>query len=57
MEDENKDKKDMENIYLFKESEQYVNLLQENLNRMAGNSANCKNWLMGIIGGSLAFCL
>ena len=57
MEDENKDKKDMENIYLFKESEQYVNLLQENLNRMAGNSANCKNWLMGIIGGSLALCL
>lgn len=57
MEDENKDKKDMENIYLFKESDQYVNLLQENLNRMAGNSANCKNWLMGIIGGSLALCL
>lgn len=60
MEDENKDdkdNKDMNDIYLFKESEQYVNLLQENLTRMANNSANCKNWLMGIIGGSLALCI
>ncbi len=44
----------MEELYPFKEAEQYVNLLQENITRMASNSANCKNWLMGIIGGVLA---
>lgn len=44
----------MENIYPYEECEQYVNLLQENITRMASNSANCKNWLMGIIGGTLA---
>ena len=44
----------MAEIYPFKEAEQYVNLLQENITRMASNSANCKNWLMGIIGGTLA---
>lgn len=44
----------MKEIYLFKESEQYVDLLQKNITRMANNSANCKNWLIGIIGGALA---
>lgn len=44
----------MEEIYPFKEAEQYVNLLQENITRMANNSANCKNWLIGIIGGAIA---
>lgn len=44
----------MEELYPFKEAEQYVNLLQENITRMANNSANCKNWLMGIVGGTLA---
>lgn len=41
-------------IFTYKESEQYVNLLQENITRMATNSANCKNWLIGIVGGALA---
>ena len=44
----------MKNIYPFEECEQYVNLLQENITRMAGNSANCKNWLVAIIAGVLA---
>lgn len=43
-------------IYPFKECEQYVNLLQENIMRMAGNSASFKNWLVATIGGSLAIC-
>lgn len=41
-------------IYPFKECEQYVNLLQENITRMASNSANCKNWLVAIIAGVFA---
>ena len=44
----------MESFYPFQEAEQYVNLLQENISRMANNSANCKNWLVGIIGGAIA---
>ena len=44
----------MENIYPFKEAEQYVSLLQENITRMANNSANCKNWLVAVIAGALA---
>lgn len=31
-----------------------MNLLQENITRMANNSANCKNWLVAIIAGALA---
>jgi len=38
----------------FKEGEQYITLLQENITRMATNSATCKNWLMVIIAGALA---
>ena len=56
MENENQNT-NMAKIYLYEECEQYVELLQRNIDRMAGNSANCKNWLMGIIGGSLALCL
>ena len=40
-------------IYPFKECEQYVELLQRNIDRMANNSANCKNWLIAIIAGAL----
>lgn len=32
----------------------YIQLLQENITRMATNSTNCKNWLIGIIAGVLA---
>lgn len=45
---------EQQEIFPFKEGEQYVNLLQENITRMATNSANCKNWLIGIVGGALA---
>lgn len=41
-------------LFPFKEAEQYITLLQENITRMASNSANCKNWLVGIIVGALA---
>ena len=44
----------MKEIFIYKESEQYINILQENINRMAHNSANCKNWLVAIIAGALA---
>ena len=27
----------------------YIDLLQENINRMAANSANCKTWLVSIV--------
>lgn len=32
----------------------YISLLQENINRMASNSANCKTWLITIIAALLA---
>lgn len=44
----------MKEMFKYKESEQYIYLLQENITRMATNSANCKNWLIGIVGGALA---
>lgn len=43
-----------ENFYPFEACEQYVNLLQENITRMANNSANCKAWLVAIITGVFA---
>lgn len=53
MENKNQEPK-MEEIYPYKEGEQYVNLLQENITRMSNNSANCKNLLVAIIAGALA---
>lgn len=32
----------------------YISLLQENINRMASNSANCKTWLVTILAALLA---
>lgn len=46
----------MKEIYPFKECEQYVELLQRNIDRMAGNSSSFKNWLVATVGGSLAIC-
>ena len=54
MPEENNTQNTMKELYPFKEAEQYVNLLQENITRMANNSANCKNWLVAIIVGALA---
>lgn len=42
---------DMEqkNFYPFVECAQYISLLQDNINRMASNSSNCKTWLVTLI--------
>lgn len=32
----------------------FIGLLQDTINRMANNSANCKNWLLGIVSASIA---
>lgn len=45
---------DMKELFPYKECEQYINLLQENITRMANNSANCKNWLIAILAGICA---
>lgn len=48
-----KEKEKQQVIYPYEECEQYVDLLQRNIDRMANNSANCKNWLIAIIAGAL----
>jgi hypothetical protein len=53
MGNENKNS-DVKRIYPFEECELYVELLQRNIDRMANNSANCKNWLVAIVTGALA---
>lgn len=35
----------------------YISLLQENINRMAGNSANCKGWLLTLLSAITALQL
>ena len=35
----------------------YISLLQENINRMAGNSANCKGWLLTLVSAITALQL
>lgn len=42
----------MNSIYPYDECRQYVELLQQNITRMATNSANCKAWLVAIIAGT-----
>lgn len=32
----------------------FIGLLHDTINRMANNSANCKNWLLGIVSASIA---
>ena len=42
----------------FTESERhYISLLQENINRMASNSANCKTWLLALVAAIMALQL
>ena len=42
----------------FTESERhYISLLQENINRMASNSANCKTWLLTLVAAIMALQL
>ena len=41
---------------LFNEDERhYIGLLQDSINRMANNSANCKNWLFVVVAALIAF--
>ena len=35
----------------------YISLLQENINRVASNSANCKTWLVTLVAAILALQL
>lgn len=43
---------------IFTESDRhYISLLQENISRMASNSANCKTWLLTIVTAILALQL
>lgn len=44
----------MQELFKYKESEQYINLLQENINRMSSNSSNCKSWMLTIVSAILA---
>ena len=43
---------------LFTENDRhYISLLQENINRMAANSANCKTWLLALVAAIMALQL
>lgn len=42
-----------DNIY-SDDGRQYLQMMQENITRMAGNSANCKSWLMALISALFA---
>lgn len=43
---------------MFSEDDRhYISLLQENINRMAGNSANCKTWLITLVAAITALQL
>lgn len=41
-------------IFDVEDDRHYISLLQENINRMAANSANCKTWLVTILAALLA---
>lgn len=43
----------MDNIY-NDDDRQYLQMMQENINRMSNNSANCKTWLITIVTAMLA---
>lgn len=45
---------EQQHFFPFVECEHYINLLQDTINRMATNSANCKNWLITLIVGICA---
>jgi len=42
-----------ENMY-NDDGRQYLQMMQENIARMAANSANCKNWMVTLVAGMLA---
>ena len=43
-----------EHVFSEEDDRHYISLLQENINRMASNSANCKTWLVTILAALLA---
>ena len=43
----------MENMY-NDDDRQYLQMMQENINRMSCNSSNCKAWLITIVAAMLA---
>lgn len=45
---------EQQHFFPFVECEHYIGLLQDTINRMASNSANCKNWLITLIAGICA---
>ena len=44
----------MENYFERSEVQHFISYLEGIINRMASNSANCKNWLLAIIAGCMA---
>lgn len=44
----------MGNNFEKSDVQHYINYLESIINRMASNSANCKNWLLAIIAGCMA---
>lgn len=42
-------------VEFFEEQRHYIELLQDVINRMAGNSANCKTWLLTIVAAVITF--
>lgn len=47
----------MKDIVLSEDGRHYLSLLQENITRMATNSANCKTWLITIVSALCAIQL
>ena len=48
--------KSLQNMKKFSEEQRhYIELLQDVINRMAGNSANCKTWLLTIVAAVITF--
>ena len=44
----------MPDILYTEDARQYLQMMQEYITRMAGNSANCKTWLVTLTTGLLA---
>ena len=45
----------METIQYSEDARHYISLIHNTINRMAGNSANCKAWLIALITACLTF--
>ncbi|MBO5629772.1 MAG: hypothetical protein J5965_11935, partial [Aeriscardovia sp.] len=37
--------------------QQYLQMIQDTINRMSSNSSNCKNWALTIVAALLALCV